>query len=143
MDTVRDWRELFEGDNIGARQAQQKSLKDQFACLRQSAVTEDVDMKASRGLDKALFQKLVVGDWIDRHQNLRAAPSEAPVGSRGMIGWHIFMRAHRGAARASKTAAGGFAVCRQGARRADAPHEVGAAAPGQQSATRPLRQGIL
>src|SRR5688500_20184635 len=27
-------------------------------------------MKAPRGLDKALFQKLVAGDWIDRHQNL-------------------------------------------------------------------------
>src|SRR6202049_5076169 len=41
-----------------------------FACLRQSAIIEDVDMKASRGLDKALFQKLAAGDWIDRHQNL-------------------------------------------------------------------------
>jgi DNA replication protein DnaC len=27
-------------------------------------------MKAARGLDKALFQKLAAGDWIDRHQNL-------------------------------------------------------------------------
>ena len=27
-------------------------------------------MKAPRALDKALFQKLVAGDWIDRHQNL-------------------------------------------------------------------------
>ena len=41
-----------------------------FASLRQNAVVEDVDMKAPRGLDKALFQKLVAGDWIDRHQNL-------------------------------------------------------------------------
>src|ERR1700687_4272449 len=41
-----------------------------FASLRQSAVVEDVDMKASRGLDKALFAKLVAGDWIARHQNL-------------------------------------------------------------------------
>ena len=40
------------------------------ASLRQSAVVEDVDMKASRGLDKALFAKLVAGDWITRHQNL-------------------------------------------------------------------------
>jgi DNA replication protein DnaC len=38
--------------------------------LRQSAIVEDVDMKALRGLDKALFQKLAAGDWIDRHQNL-------------------------------------------------------------------------
>ena len=41
-----------------------------FASLRQSAVVEDVDMKASRGLDKALFAKLVAGDWIARHQSL-------------------------------------------------------------------------
>ena len=40
------------------------------ASLRQSAIVEDIDHKAPRGLDKALFQKLAVGDWIDRHQNL-------------------------------------------------------------------------
>ena len=27
-------------------------------------------MKAPRGLDKPLFEKLVAGEWIDRHQNL-------------------------------------------------------------------------
>ncbi len=41
-----------------------------FASLRQSAVVEDVDMKASRGLDKALFARLVAGDWIAQHQSL-------------------------------------------------------------------------
>jgi DNA replication protein DnaC len=41
-----------------------------FAGLRQSAVVEDINLKAPRGLDKALFQKLVAGDWIERHQNL-------------------------------------------------------------------------
>jgi DNA replication protein DnaC len=41
-----------------------------FASLRQSAVVEDVDMKAPRGLDRALFAKLVAGDWIARHQSL-------------------------------------------------------------------------
>jgi len=35
-----------------------------FASMRQSAVVEDVDIKAQRGLDKALFAKLVAGDWI-------------------------------------------------------------------------------
>ena len=40
-----------------------------FASLRQNAVVEDIDMKAPRGLDKALFQKLVAGEWIERHQN--------------------------------------------------------------------------
>jgi hypothetical protein len=37
-----------------------------FASLRQSAVVEDVDMKTSRGLDKALFAKLVAGDGKGR-----------------------------------------------------------------------------
>jgi DNA replication protein DnaC len=41
-----------------------------FASLRQNAVVEDSDTKTARGLDKALFQKLVAGEWIDRHQNL-------------------------------------------------------------------------
>jgi DNA replication protein DnaC len=41
-----------------------------FARLRQSAVVEDVNLKASRGLDKAMFAKLVAGDWIERHQNV-------------------------------------------------------------------------
>lgn len=41
-----------------------------FAALRQDACVEDVDLRTPRGLDKALFQKLAAGDWIDRHQNL-------------------------------------------------------------------------
>jgi DNA replication protein DnaC len=41
-----------------------------FAGLRQNAVVEDVDMKAARGLDKALFARLAAGDWIDQHQTL-------------------------------------------------------------------------
>ena len=41
-----------------------------FAGLRQNAAVEDVDMKAARGLDKALFAKLAAGDWIDRRENL-------------------------------------------------------------------------
>jgi len=41
-----------------------------FASLRQNAVVEDIDTKAPRGLDKALFQKLIAGEWIERHQNL-------------------------------------------------------------------------
>jgi DNA replication protein DnaC len=41
-----------------------------FAGLRQNAVVEDIDLKAPRGLDRALFHKLAAGEWIDRHQNL-------------------------------------------------------------------------
>jgi DNA replication protein DnaC len=41
-----------------------------FAALRQEAVVEDVDLRAARGLDRALSQKLAASDWIDRKQNL-------------------------------------------------------------------------
>jgi DNA replication protein DnaC len=40
------------------------------ANLRQNAVVEDLDTKAARGLDKALFAKLAAGDWIARRQDL-------------------------------------------------------------------------
>ena len=35
-----------------------------------NASIEDVDLRTPRGLDRALFQKLVAGDWIDRHEGL-------------------------------------------------------------------------
>src|SRR5690242_17222599 len=41
-----------------------------LASLKQNAVVEDIDMKAPRGFDKALFHKLVAGEWIERYQNL-------------------------------------------------------------------------
>ena len=52
------------------RQNKRLVTRLKFAGLRQNAVVEDVDMKASRGLDKLLFAKLAAGDWIDQHQNL-------------------------------------------------------------------------
>ena len=52
------------------------------ASLRQSAIVEDIDHKAPRGLDRALFQKLIAGEWIARHQNCSssAQPASAKVG---------------------------------------------------------------
>ncbi len=41
-----------------------------FTCLRQQATPEDVDHRAARGHDRALFQKLTGGEWIERHQDL-------------------------------------------------------------------------
>ena len=49
-------------------QTADKRLK--FAALRQNAVVEDVDMRTPRGIDRALFQKLVAGDWIERAEGL-------------------------------------------------------------------------
>jgi DNA replication protein DnaC len=41
-----------------------------YANLRQNAVVEDLDTRAARGLDKALFAKLAAGEWIACHQDL-------------------------------------------------------------------------
>ena len=49
-----------------------------FASLRQNAVVEDIDMKAPRGLDKALFQKLIAGEWIERHRG-NSRNNRAPI----------------------------------------------------------------
>src|SRR3954469_18076314 len=41
-----------------------------FACLLQTAVIEDIDLRTARGIERAFFAKLVDGDWISRKQNL-------------------------------------------------------------------------
>ena len=45
-------------------------IEARIAGLRQQATPEDVDHRAARGLDRALFQKLTSGEWIERHQDL-------------------------------------------------------------------------
>ncbi len=41
-----------------------------YAKLRHQTAVEDVDYRIPRSLDRALFQKLIAGDWIDAHDNL-------------------------------------------------------------------------
>jgi DNA replication protein DnaC len=41
-----------------------------YARLRHNAVVEEVDYRAPRGLDRALFHKLAGGEWIEAHDNL-------------------------------------------------------------------------
>src|SRR3977135_4331124 len=41
-----------------------------IAKLRHQASIEDVDYRSPRGLDRALFQKLAGGEWIEVHDNL-------------------------------------------------------------------------
>ncbi|HXZ16124.1 MAG TPA: IS21-like element helper ATPase IstB [Roseiarcus sp.] len=52
------------------RDTRRLAVRLKFASLRQNAVVEDVDLRTSRGIDRALFQKLVAGDWIDRAEGL-------------------------------------------------------------------------
>jgi len=52
------------------RDTKRLAARLRFAGLRQQATPEDVDHHAARGLDRALFQRLTGGEWIERHQNL-------------------------------------------------------------------------
>ena len=52
------------------RDTRRLAVRLKFASLRQNAVVEDVDLRTPRGIDRALFQMLVAGDWIDRAEGL-------------------------------------------------------------------------
>src|SRR6201987_5026405 len=52
------------------RESKRLVTRLKFANLRQNATVEDLNTKAARGLDKALFGKLATGDWIARRQDL-------------------------------------------------------------------------
>jgi DNA replication protein DnaC len=52
------------------RDSKRLAARLRFAGLRQQATPEDVDHRAVRGLDRALFQRLTGGEWIERHQDL-------------------------------------------------------------------------
>ena len=52
------------------RDSRRTATRLKFAALRQNACVEDIDLRAPRGIDRALLARLVAGDWIDRHDNL-------------------------------------------------------------------------
>jgi DNA replication protein DnaC len=65
-----DWLGLLLDREITLRRDKRLAARLRYARLRQHAVIEDVDYRAPRGLDRALFQKLAGGEWIDAHHNL-------------------------------------------------------------------------
>lgn len=46
------------------------ALRLQRARLKPNAAAEDIDYRHARGLDKALFQRLLTGQWLSAHQNV-------------------------------------------------------------------------
>src|SRR3954467_6780076 len=52
------------------RDSKRLATRLRFAGLRQQATPEDVDHRVTRGLDRAVFQRLTGGEWIERHQDL-------------------------------------------------------------------------
>src|SRR5580693_1962412 len=68
--THADWLGLWVDRELTHRRDKRLAARLRYARLRQQASVEDVDYRAPRGLDRALFHKLTNGEWIDTHDNL-------------------------------------------------------------------------
>ncbi|MGO9816829.1 MAG: IS21-like element helper ATPase IstB [Acidocella sp.] len=65
-----EWLALLLDHEVTYRNDRRLALRLRQARLRHHAVPEDVDYRASRGLDRRLFERLLRGDWIAAHENL-------------------------------------------------------------------------
>lgn len=65
-----EWLGLLLDHEAAYRQEKRLTARLTHAKLRHQASPEDVDYRRSRGLERALFLKLIEGDWIDNHDNL-------------------------------------------------------------------------
>jgi DNA replication protein DnaC len=68
--THPEWLALLLDRELAYRHDKKLAARLRHTKLRQTALVEDVDYRAARGLDRALFGKLVAGGWIDAHDNL-------------------------------------------------------------------------
>lgn len=55
---------------VSERLSTQTASRLRRAKLKQTAVAEDVDYRAARSLDRALFNRLLTGVWVAEHQNI-------------------------------------------------------------------------
>jgi DNA replication protein DnaC len=65
-----EWLGLLIDREWSSRHDRKLAARLRFAKLRHQAAPEDVDYRSERGLDRALFLRLIAGDWIDAHDNL-------------------------------------------------------------------------
>ena len=65
-----DWLALLLDREMTYRHDRKLTARLRYARLRHPAAVEDVDYRATRGLDRALFQKLAESRWIDAHDNV-------------------------------------------------------------------------
>ena len=65
-----EWLALLLVHEKTLRQQKRFESRARTAKLRHTACVEDVDYRAIRGLDRALFLKLAAGDWIRARNNL-------------------------------------------------------------------------
>jgi len=68
--TREDWLGLLVDREATSRENKRLARRLREARLRQSAVVEDVDLHAPRGLDRSLFHKLATCEWIRDHHHL-------------------------------------------------------------------------
>jgi DNA replication protein DnaC len=68
--THADWLGLLVDREATHRRDKRLAARLRHARLRHHGAVEDVDYRAPRGLDRALFHKLAGGEWIDAHDNL-------------------------------------------------------------------------
>jgi DNA replication protein DnaC len=61
--THPEWLGLLLDREWSFRHDRKLAARLRFAKLRHQATPEDVDYRSGRGLDRALFMKLVAGDW--------------------------------------------------------------------------------
>jgi DNA replication protein DnaC len=65
-----DWLALLLDRETVHRQDKRLGSRLLHARLRHQAAPEDIDYRATRGLDRALLKGLIEGDWIEAHDNL-------------------------------------------------------------------------
>ena len=68
--THADWLGLLIDRELTHRRDKRLAARLRYARLRHHAVVEDVDYRAPRGLDRALFHKLAGGEWIEANENV-------------------------------------------------------------------------
>jgi DNA replication protein DnaC len=65
-----EWLAILLEREISRRHDKRLAARLRYAKLRHHAAVEDVDYRTVRGLDRALFEKLASGGWIEAHDNL-------------------------------------------------------------------------
>jgi DNA replication protein DnaC len=68
--THPEWLGLLLDREVTYRRDRRLLARLRYAHLRHHAAIEDVDYRAARGLDRALFLKLADGSFIDAHDNI-------------------------------------------------------------------------
>jgi DNA replication protein DnaC len=61
---------LIVDSEVAERESRQNAGRLKRAKLKQAATPEDVNYRHPRGLDRALFARLMTGRWVSEHQNV-------------------------------------------------------------------------